>query len=62
MELPASFAVWASTKEAAFLHGRFVWASWDIEEYSKGEIRRRIDEDPSFLTVGVAGLNGAFRG
>lgn len=31
-ELPAHFAVWLSTSEAAFLSGRFVWANWDARE------------------------------
>ena len=32
--LPASFCVWAATNQAAFLHGRFVWARF-ISELSK---------------------------
>ncbi|KAF2026990.1 NAD(P)-binding protein, partial [Setomelanomma holmii] len=28
--LPSDFAVWSSSKEARFLHGRFVWCNWDI--------------------------------
>ncbi|PLB54173.1 NAD(P)-binding protein [Aspergillus steynii IBT 23096] len=57
-DMPGSFAVWAATEEARFLHGRFVWASWDIEEYSQGELRKRIDENVDFLRVGVVGLRG----
>ncbi|GAB7335771.1 hypothetical protein MBLNU13_g08060t1 [Cladosporium sp. NU13] len=30
--LPASFMVWAASKEAKFLNGRFVWANWDVDE------------------------------
>ncbi|KAA8642052.1 uncharacterized protein ATNIH1004_010992 [Aspergillus tanneri] len=59
---PGAFAVWATTLEARFLHGRFVWASWDIDEYSPGEIRKRIEENVDFLRVGVVGLKGASRG
>ncbi|OJJ42647.1 hypothetical protein ASPZODRAFT_104672 [Penicilliopsis zonata CBS 506.65] len=58
--LPGSFAVWATTEEARFLHGRFVWASWDIDEYSQGETRRLLQTD-DFLRVGVVGLRGAFK-
>ncbi|KAH8432692.1 SDR family NAD(P)-dependent oxidoreductase [Aspergillus melleus] len=61
-DLPGSFAVWATTEEAKFLHGRFVWAAWDIEEYSKGELRKRIEENDDFLRVGVVGLRGGLRG
>jgi hypothetical protein len=43
------------------LHGRFVWASWNIDEYSTGEVRRRIEEDEEYLKIGVVGLNGAFK-
>ena len=59
-DLCGDFAVWATTKEAEFLHGRYVWASWDVQELSTGEIRKRIDEDFYFLRATVAGLNGAF--
>jgi hypothetical protein len=27
-DLPGAFAVWAASKEAEFLHGRYVFASW----------------------------------
>lgn len=30
--LPATFMVWAASKEAKFLNGRFVWANWDVDE------------------------------
>ena len=50
--LPAAFAVWASTKQAAFLHGRFVWANWDMEEL----VNRRTEfKDPGFLKLGLQG-------
>ncbi|KAI2619946.1 NAD(P)-binding protein [Hypoxylon sp. NC1633] len=55
INLPGDFAVWAATPEAAFLHGRFVWAHWDVDEM-KTLIRKRIDEDPDYLKVGVKGL------
>ncbi|KAK9491740.1 hypothetical protein V1508DRAFT_421139 [Lipomyces doorenjongii] len=57
-ELCGAFAVWATTKEAAFLHGRFVWAAWDVEEISTGEVRKRIDEDPYYLRASIVGLSG----
>ncbi|KAF2231062.1 putative short-chain dehydrogenase [Viridothelium virens] len=55
-ELAAAFAVWAASKEAAFLHGRFAWASWDVEELATGETREQIDEDPYFLRSTIAPL------
>lgn len=30
--LPAHFMLWLTTDKAAFLHGRFVWTNWDVEE------------------------------
>ncbi|KAL8367201.1 hypothetical protein RB599_010279 [Gaeumannomyces hyphopodioides] len=55
-ELSGSFAVWAASPEARFLHGRFVWASWDVEELATGPVRKRMEEDHDFLRVGVVGL------
>ncbi|KAK9343593.1 hypothetical protein V1522DRAFT_218672 [Lipomyces starkeyi] len=60
-ELCGAFAVWATTKEAEFLHGRFVWAAWDVEELSTGEVRKRIDEDPYYLRASIVGLNGGLQ-
>ncbi|KAK1249578.1 hypothetical protein MKX08_009581 [Trichoderma sp. CBMAI-0020] len=58
-EVCGGFAVWAATEQAQFLHGRFVWSSWDVDELAMGEIRKRIDEDPYFLKSSIVGLNGA---
>ena len=57
-ELPASFAVWASSKEAQFLHGRYAFASRDVEELAAGGLRKRFDEDIEFLRISVGGLRG----
>ncbi|KAI0402266.1 NAD(P)-binding protein [Xylaria palmicola] len=56
VDLPGHFAVWAASPEARFLHGRFVWASWDVSELQRGDIRRRIDEDSTYLKIGINGL------
>lgn len=56
--LPGSFAVWLASPEARFLHGRFVWASWDVEELAAGDLRKRLEEDYDFLRLGVVGLKG----
>lgn len=31
-DLSAAVAVWLTSSEAAFLAGRFIWASWDVNE------------------------------
>ncbi|KAJ6085031.1 hypothetical protein N7499_004660 [Penicillium canescens] len=54
--LPGQFAVWAASPEARFLHGRFVWAKWDVTELLEEPLRKRINEDHSFLKVGVVGI------
>ncbi|KAF7555270.1 hypothetical protein G7Z17_g2282 [Cylindrodendrum hubeiense] len=56
IRLPGDFAVWAASDEAAFLHGRFVWALWDVDELKSGPIREKIDREDSFLRVGIHGL------
>lgn len=56
-ELCGSFAVWAASNEAEFLHGRFAWASWDVEELATGDIRKRIDSDPEYLRASIVGAN-----
>ncbi|KAF5003574.1 hypothetical protein FDECE_9888 [Fusarium decemcellulare] len=56
VNLPASVAVWAASDEAAFLHGRFIWAPWDVEELGSGELRELLDKDEKFLRIGVHGL------
>jgi hypothetical protein len=39
IQLSSEFIVWASSKEAAFLTGRFVWVNWDVDELiAKNEI------------------------
>lgn len=55
-DLPGAFSVWAASDEARFLHGRFVWAAWDVDEMKQGEVAARVESDPSFLKVGVPGL------
>lgn len=54
--LPGNYAVWAASQEAKFLHGRFTWAAWDVEELAKGEKRSSLDSNPNLLKIGVLGL------
>lgn len=56
VSLPGAFAVWCASDEAAFLHGRFVWSAWDVEELKSGSIRNKLDKDVQFLRIGVHGL------
>ncbi|ESA43461.1 uncharacterized protein NCU08784 [Neurospora crassa OR74A] len=58
ISLPADFAVWATTKEARFIHGRFVWANWDVEEL-KAKYAERFKEDAELFRFGVCGLAGS---
>jgi NAD(P)-dependent dehydrogenase (short-subunit alcohol dehydrogenase family) len=61
VDLPGAFAVWAASKEAAFLNGRVVWASWDVEELANGDVRNRIDKDGDYLRISVVGFKGVKR-
>jgi hypothetical protein len=54
VELPASYVVWASSPEAAFLKGKFVWVHWDVEELKP--IVAGSVEDKSFLTLAIHGM------
>ncbi|KAF2993512.1 hypothetical protein E8E13_001204 [Curvularia kusanoi] len=54
--LAGQFALWSATKEAAFLNGRTVWSTWDVEELARGDIRKKIDEDFYFLRGTIAGV------
>ncbi|KAL2828083.1 hypothetical protein BJY01DRAFT_261639 [Aspergillus pseudoustus] len=56
VNVPGQFAVWASSDEAKFLHGRFVHSNWDVNELQSGRARELIDADPNFLKIGVKGL------
>ncbi|CAH0046542.1 unnamed protein product [Clonostachys solani] len=63
VNLAGQTAVWAATPEAKFLHGRFFWANWDVDEVKHGEVAKQIGEDINFLKVGMDGLaekNGGF--
>lgn len=56
VKLPSDFGVWAASSEAAFLHGRFVYASWDLDEMRSEEVLKRIKADPDFLTFRLVGM------
>jgi len=52
--LSAHTALWLTCKDAPFLHGRFVWANWDMEELLGH--RERLLADPGYLKIGITGL------
>jgi len=37
VKLTGNFIAWASSEEAAFLSGRFVWVNWDVDELVKAK-------------------------
>ncbi|EMC96406.1 hypothetical protein BAUCODRAFT_122411 [Baudoinia panamericana UAMH 10762] len=51
IHLPGGFCTWLATPEANFLHGKFVWAQWDVDELLA--VKERVKKDPSFLTIGL---------
>ncbi|KAM0548749.1 hypothetical protein ACHAPJ_009745 [Fusarium lateritium] len=54
--LPGNFAVWAASPEAESIHGRFVWAAWDVEEL-KACLEDGVKKNPRFLMAGIEGLS-----
>ncbi|KAK7420848.1 hypothetical protein QQZ08_010249 [Neonectria magnoliae] len=50
-DLSGDFAVWAASKEAKFLNGRFVWATWDIDELKA--MKAELAADKTRFTLGV---------
>ncbi|KUJ24227.1 NAD(P)-binding protein [Mollisia scopiformis] len=54
VELPAAWCVWASTKQASYLHGRYLWTNWDVDELF--EMKERL-EDQGFLKLGLQGVD-----
>ena len=48
ISLPGHFATWlALSGEADFLHGRFVWAHWDVDELIA--LKGRVEKEEGFL-------------
>lgn len=61
LDLPGSFSVWAASKEAHFLHGRYVCANWDVDELLTGVTKKHLDEDPDYLRLAITGVRGTNR-
>ena len=51
INLPANFCLWLSSGRADFLHGKFVWAQWDVDELVA--LRERIVNEPGFLQMSL---------
>lgn len=51
VNLPAHFCTWLATGEADFLHGRFLWAHWDVDELIA--LKNKVAADPFLLKVGL---------
>ncbi|KAL5340984.1 hypothetical protein BJX70DRAFT_396363 [Aspergillus crustosus] len=52
VNLPADFTLWLSSKEAAFLSGRYVFANWDVEEL---KAKAQDIQSGILLTAGIQG-------
>ncbi|KAF2486224.1 putative short-chain dehydrogenase [Neohortaea acidophila] len=52
--LPADFTLWLAGEESDFLHGRHVWANYDVDELIA--LKEKLRKDPDFLTIGLVGL------
>ncbi|CAD6590432.1 MAG: hypothetical protein ASARMPRED_004812 [Alectoria sarmentosa] len=50
--LPGQFALWLASKEADFLAGRFVYASWDVDEL---QARAEEIKNSDLLKIGLVG-------
>ncbi|KIH89758.1 NADP(+)-dependent dehydrogenase [Sporothrix brasiliensis 5110] len=61
VDLPGSFAVWAASKEAHFLHGRYVAANWDVDELRTGDFKKHLEENPDYLRLAIVGVRDTGR-
>ncbi|KAH7419814.1 hypothetical protein BKA64DRAFT_699831 [Cadophora sp. MPI-SDFR-AT-0126] len=50
-KLPGNFCVWLASAEADFLHGRFVWANWDVDEL-KARVKE-VESKPQELQMAL---------
>ena len=50
--VPGNFCVWVATPAASFLHGKFVWANWDVDEMMR---RKEEITEPGMLQIGLQG-------
>ncbi|KAF9060509.1 short-chain dehydrogenase/reductase, partial [Rhodocollybia butyracea] len=58
INLLSNFSVWAASPEASWLHGRFVWAHWDVDELKADpKIQKHLEGKGGYLKIGVEGLS-----
>lgn len=43
------------------MHNRIVWAAWDVEELSRSDVRKRMEEDDDYLRISVVGFASSQR-
>lgn len=55
-DLVGSFVVWLVAGEKPWLEGRFVWATWDVDELANRKAELSADE--TLLTLGLIGWAG----
>lgn len=51
VKLPAHFTRWLAGPESTFLHGRYVWANWDVDELIA--LKEKLQSNPDYLTIGI---------
>ncbi|CAK7244594.1 MAG: hypothetical protein STHCBS139747_006138 [Sporothrix thermara] len=61
LDLPGSFAVWATSPEARFMHGRYALVNWDVTELASGVNRKNLEADPEYLRLAMVGLREVSR-
>lgn len=52
VSLPANFYVYLASTRAKFLHGKFLWSNWDVDEL---EAKAEEIENSRFLNLDVVG-------
>lgn len=57
-ELPANFSVWMASQEAAFTHGKFLFANWDVDELKSKASQIKDSADLLIGMHGVAPIGG----
>ncbi|KAI7283624.1 hypothetical protein KC345_g2838 [Hortaea werneckii] len=51
VNLPANFCLWLASGQADFLHGKSVWAHWDVDELIA--LKDKILREPGFLQISL---------
>ncbi|KIK66729.1 hypothetical protein GYMLUDRAFT_238965 [Collybiopsis luxurians FD-317 M1] len=68
MSLAADYAVWAASPEASWLHGRYVYAHWDVDEFKNlvneldSDVGKLFKSEKGYLKAGIIGLGSVSYG